>query len=354
MKLHMPKLKFKLKRSDLERLLIAGAAALVLLLAAVGAPPAYPTESYTVPESETLPDVSTIAAIEGPSQDVTVYYADAEGYLIPVTRQVAKTAGIAKAALSLMVASDQNDLAAARLGLRTVIPESTTFDLNIEGGKARIDLSSNVLNIADAETESVMVSSIVQTLCEFESVDSVRFLIGGQARSKLTHGTDVSGEMTGDLLNLESVSAGTSLTDSDLVRLYFPSETGRVLVPVTRAVFGGADVNTAVLEWVKGPRKDSGLQPPAPEGSGLVDVSVANGVATINFSEEFAQVAGASDGGQQALRALMLTCLEYPGVSRVSLLVGGQPYTGAQVDAPTFVNNAEQVAVQFPGVIEID
>ncbi|GHU71707.1 germination protein [Clostridia bacterium] len=347
-------MKLSIKRADLERLLIAGAAALVLLLAAIGPVTSLPVDQYAVSPADILPDAAAVAPVIGPIQNTTVYYADAEGYLVPVTRAVSKTDGIAKATLSLMISSDTNDLAAARLGLSTVLPRETTFDLDIANGKARVDLSANVLSMPDAQSEALMVSSIVQTLSEFDTVSSVEILVGGQKRSKLTHGTDIATEMTGKLLNLESVDASANLANAQLVRLYFPSETGRVLVPVTRAVFSPADINTAVLELVKGPKVDTTLRNALPSETGLFDVSVSNGVATINFSEAFAQITANSDGGQQALRALMLTCMQYPGVNHVELLVNGKPFSPAAMEKPTFVNNAEQVAVQFPDVIEID
>ncbi|MDR0397555.1 MAG: GerMN domain-containing protein [Oscillospiraceae bacterium] len=347
-------MKLSIKRADLERLLIAGAAALVLLLAAIGPQTSYPVDQYAISPADILPDAPTVAPVTGPALNTTVYYADADGFLVPVTRPVGKTDGIAKATLSLMISSDENDLAAARLGLSTVLPRETTFDLDIAGGKARIDLSQSVLDMPDAQSEALMVSSVVQTLCEFDTVDSVEILVAGQKRSKLKHGTDVSSAMSGDMLNLESVDAGANMANAQLVRLYFPSQTGRVLVPVTRTVFSPADINTAVLELVKGPKVETGLRNALPIETGLFDVKVADGVATINFTEPFAQITSNSDGGQQALRALMLTCMQYPGVNHVELLVDGKPFSPASMERPTFINNAEQVAVQFPDVIEID
>ena len=89
--------------------------------------------------------------------------------------------GIAKATLNRMVKSSENDMAAARLGLRTVLPEGTTIDLDIAGGKARIDLSEEALNLSDAAAEANMVSAIVQALTEFDTVEEVEFLIGGRS-----------------------------------------------------------------------------------------------------------------------------------------------------------------------------
>ena len=125
-----------------------------------------------------------------------VYYQDNYGYLVPVMCTLPLEDGIAKATLSLMVQSSENDMQAARLGLRTVIPQNAKIDLDIASGKARIDLSEEALNVADAAAESNMIHAIVQTLTEFDSVKSVEFLFGGQKLEKLKYGTDVSGAFT--------------------------------------------------------------------------------------------------------------------------------------------------------------
>jgi germination protein M len=253
-----------------------------------------------------------------------------------------------------MVWNGDNDIQAARLGLNPVIPEGTKFDLDIANGRARIDLSTHVLSIPDAEKEWQMVSAIVQTLTQFDTVDTVEFLIGGQKRNTLSHGTDVSGAMSGGLVNLESISPTMSISDAKLVHLFFPDASGRVLVPVTRAVWGEADINTAVFELIRGPKEDATLRNVMPADTGLVDVRIESGIVTINFSEEFAKLAASSDGGQQALRALMLTCMQYPGVKNVELLVNGQPFSPAALEKPTSVNMIGQAAVHVMDVIEID
>ena len=89
--------------------------------------------------------------------------------------------GIAKATLSMMVKSTANDMQAARLGLRTVLPENMSIDLDITGGLARIDLGEEALTMADAAAESNMITAIVQALTEFPTVEKVEFLIDGPA-----------------------------------------------------------------------------------------------------------------------------------------------------------------------------
>lgn len=342
------KLNWKLKRVDVERILILCASAMVVALALHQGnqnaaryvePPVYTTTAAQ-------------AASQGDRQASVVYYQDGEGYLVPVTRQLDKTDGIAKATLNLMVASPENDLAAARLGLKTTVPAGTTFDLDIRDGRARVDMSKESLSCMNAEEETLMVQSVVQTLCTFDSVEEVSFLFDGQQRSKLTYGTDVSQVFSGDHVNLESVETFSSAGAAS-VQLYFPSSSGRMLVPVTRTVYSNADVNTAMLELAKGPKPDSGLTAPLPKGCGIRDVQLKNGVVTVDFSKEFLDAAQ-GEQGTQTIRAIYFTAMQFPGVKKVQITVEGKPFTPPESAAPTFLNQDHEIMTYYPGVIEID
>ena len=278
-----------------------------------------------------------------------VYYQDNYGYLVPVMCSVPMEDGIAKATLNLMVQSVGNDMQAARLGLRTILPENTKIDLDISGGLARIDLSKEVLDMADAAAESNMVNAIVQTLTEFDSVKRVEFLIDGQKRQTLTHGTPVSGEFTRGDINLESVEPTMSEVSVKPVTLYFPGDSGAVIVPVTRMVYSRPDVNTAVLELAKGPSNSDMLESVVPPGCGLIDVQVEDGVAKLNFTSEFVNLVQNSDGGRMALKALVLTCTQFDGVDSVEIYVDGKKYDTAQgeLGVPTFMNIADSIVYDY-------
>lgn len=345
----MIKEKWRITRLDVERMLILCASALVVALAL--------KQDDIVKTSRENAELNLPVTAEAPvlspadTLQTVVYYQDGEGYLVPVTRRIDKTDGVAKATLNLMVASSANDLAAARLGLKTTVPEGTKIDLDIASGKARVDLSKEALNCQNAEQEYLMVSSVAQTLCEFDTVDEVSFLFDGQKRSKLTCGTDVSGVFTGKNLNLESVE--TLAAGSHTVQLYFPSASGRMLVPVTRAVFSPADVTTAILELAKGPKPDSGLNAPLPNNCGLIGVQMKDGTVTINFTKEFMDAAQ-GENGVQALRAVMFTAAQFPGVKQVKIQVEGKPYEPPKEAQSTFVNQESDILTYYPGVIEID
>lgn len=313
------------------------------------------TQGGASPEPNASATPTPITPVEGaaspkPTVSAVVYYQDNSGYIVPVMKQIAQQEGIAKATLSMMVSSPHNDMEAARLGLRTVLPEGTDIDLDIAGGTARVNLSGSVDNLPDAAAESNMVSAVVQALTEFDTVETVRFLINGREVETLAHGTPVSGDFTRGMINLESVSAAFPLEDAKPVTLYFAGETGSLIVPVTRMVYGDADLNTAVLELLKGPGDSSALESALPAGCGLISVETGDdGKAKINLTSEFMNLIDATDGGRQALRALALTCAQFPGVTGVEVLVDGTPYDAAEATMalPRFVNDAEAVADQF-------
>lgn len=157
---------------DVERVLIACSAALVLLLSIQNR--GMESEPYEVPLEEIPQSEVAVSAAEVDTQQTVVYYEDGDGYLVPVQRDVMRQEGIAKATLELMVQSAKNDMDAARLGLSPIVPEGTTFDLDISQGHARVDMSSQVLDANDREQEENMRTAIVWALTEFDTVEDVR------------------------------------------------------------------------------------------------------------------------------------------------------------------------------------
>ena len=339
----------KINRADIERILILCAAALVVVLAMKGGEQ---TTSQVLVEQTSIPIEQTSSTPAAETVPTVVFYEDGDGYLVPVTRQIEKTDGIAKATLGLMVKDSANDMQAAKLGLRTVIPEGTTFEIDIADGRANVNVSKEALTCSGAAEEALMVDAITNAMTCFATVEEVTLEFDGQKRSKLTFGTDVSGVFTGGNLNLESVE--TFSANAGLVQLYFPSQTGRLLVPVTRTVYSDADVSTAVLELAKGPGSSSGLERALPPDCGIKGVTMKDGVVTINFSKEFKETLQAADGGEQAIRAILFTCSQFPGVKKVEVLVEGEKLEKQPDAKATFINEETEVMSQYPGVVELD
>lgn len=302
----------------------------------------HPQPSASIAPDADAADASASLQDQAQNQSTIVYYQDNYGYLVPVMCNIRQQDGIAKATLKMMVKSPENDMNAARLGLRTVLPEDMQFDLDIANGLARIDLSEEALQLEDAAAESNMIAAIVQTLTEFDSVQKVEFLVDGQKMEKLPHGTDLSQVFERGSINLEAAAMGSNL---QAVKLYFPSASGNAVVPVTRMVYANADVNTAVLELAKGPIAESPLESALPPGCGLINVQMEGATAKVNFTREFADLVENTDGGRLALRALVLTCTQFEGVDRVEILVEGEAYDPGEgtLNVPTFANVASEI-----------
>lgn len=291
---------------------------------------------------ETIPDLDESASPA--TRKTTVYYADAAGYLVPVTRTVKWEDGIAKATLSLMVKNDENDYDAAMLGLENVLPKGTKIDIDISKEKlATVSFSPEVDSCASALDEANMVNAVVCALTDFDSVDKVQILVNGYKTKTLRHGTEISQPISRGDINLETLSASTSLTGAQKLTLYFQSVESGAMVPVTRMVFSPNDIETAILELLKGPKENSGLSATLPDSAALLSVSQKDGVITINFTEEFVNIANNTDGGKNAIKSLMLTCAQFEGVKQVKLQINGKDWEpdAATLSVPTFINSDE-------------
>lgn len=324
-------------RKHIMRLAVVLLVALPLVLAGC----AKPNTTDDVPTlEEPLEQIPTAAERQVSLRSTVLYYQDDNGYLVPVMRRLPWAEGIAKASLECLVSGGDNDVEAARLGLRTILPEGTTIELDIKDSVARVDLPKAALQAEDALEESTRVSAMVYTLTEYPSVQQVQFLVDGQYVKTLKHGTSLENPIARGDINMEGVPDGVSVTGARKVELYFQSDASETLVPVTRLVFSPSDVTTAVVELLKGPKKDSGLSTTMPGQAALVSVTNKDGIVTINFTKEFKDVAEATDGGQTALKALVLTCAQFPDVKEVRVLVDGKEYDpgAATLAIPTFVN----------------
>ena len=301
---------------------------------------------------EPVEQVPTAAELQASLQDgastreVTLYYKDLMGYLVPVNCEIPWEEGIAKATLKQMISSEENDLQAARLGLLTALPEGLEVDMDIIGQLAKVSLSTECMQCVDAEEENAMVCAIVSALTEFDSISEVQILVAGEQVDQLTFGTDVSAPLTRADLNLESVSADVDTAGAGTVQVFFESEASGCMVPITRTVFSNEDIDTAVLELLKGPREDSGLAACIPKGVGLISVKQSDGVVTINMSKEFQKVMEQADGGAAAVKALVLTCSQFEGVKEVKLQVEGKDFElDTETLAATTVVNSEAEAL---------
>lgn len=267
-----------------------------------------------------------------------LYYMSDDGFVVPVKRDIPWEEGIGKAALSYLVDTADNRADTGEMGLQALIPEGTAYTLRIgDDGIAVVDLIG-LSACKDAAAEKAMVQSIVNTLAEFTRIDAVTITVNGKKVSALPCGTKLKEAMAPFALNAEDGEVSASTEGASALTLYFPNTAGSLNVPVTRYIEGGANVESAVRELILGPQAD-GLRCCFPEGTELLAVKVEEGVATVDLSGEFLGAQYTEGLIEAAYDTLFLTIGGIEQISRLELMVEGEPCElVTETSAPVFAN----------------
>ena len=122
-------------------------------------------------------------------------------------------------------------------------------------------------------------------------------------------------------------------------KLCFVSITGDGSVSrkvVTRSVpKTDAPLTNAIKELLEGPlNSEKGCMTLIPEGTRLLGASVKNGIAALNFSEEFEYNSVGTDGYRAQLMQIVFTATEFSTVESVQILIEGRrnDYVGSGED----------------------
>lgn len=164
----------------------------------------------------------------------------------------------------------------------------------------------------------------------------------------------------GDRSPAPSPSPGAGRT---IVRAYFflPTSDGDPrLVPVLREVPRTAGVARAAIEGLiagPSPRETSAsITTAVPEGTRLLGISIADGIATIDLSREF-EAGGGSAGAIGRLAQVVYTLTQFPTVGRVRFEIDGAPITafgshGILIERPVgrddYLDNLPEIFVDRP------
>ncbi len=268
----------------------------------------------------------------------TLYFATEDGYVVPVMKSIPWEEGIGKAALSYLVSGADNDRSASAMGLKTVIPEGTQYTLRIRDDK---EATLNLIGYTPYDTmedEQAMVVAVVNTLSEFDSIDTVKITIDGSEISTLPKGTDISQPMEKFALNVEEGELPVSGKANKLT-LYFPNITASLNIPVTRYIDRVPSFSVALQELILG-TKDNRLLNCFPDGTELVSAYIDNGIASVEFNQAFTDIEN-SEGRLEAARdAIYLCANEFEEVYGVDIYVDGKEYSShtEAVSAPVYIN----------------
>lgn len=140
--------------------------------------------------------IKTASSIQPQLISITLYFSDDQAeYLIPETRHVEKSDSIAKTALEeLIKGPKESDLHA------TVPPETSVLGVDIEKDTAYANFSKELVDKhwGGSTGELMTITSIVNTLTEFENIKKVQILVEGKVVETIAGHLDVSRPLTRD------------------------------------------------------------------------------------------------------------------------------------------------------------
>lgn len=285
------------------------------------------------------------AANVAPDPDVrqtVLYYEDDYGFVVPVMKEIKWVEGIGAAAVSQLKANPDADTEMEYMGLNPILAADTELSLSIKDGAATLKLSKGAIAAEDATGEMAKVIAVVNTLTEFPTIDTVKIVQEG-AEGKLANGTDISKSFAPFDLNVVTTLSEEDLKNASKIILYFEDESGTAIVPVTKYIGGTADAYAAMNELVRGPGCH-GLKSLFPEGTKLLNVDVDKaGVATIEFSPEFATVEEDAEKEAKLIKCIVFTLRQFDNIDEVRILVNGEEYksTAETTMSTKFVNTME-------------
>lgn len=126
---------------------------------------------------------------------VDLYFIAPDGSsLVLENRAIPKQEGIARGTIEELIKGPEKPENLA------VFPDGTRLlDINIKpNGRCIVDLSSEITNVSNEHQEKLMLYSLVNTLCQFPTVEEVEILINGQKVDSVAGFMDVSAPLQPD------------------------------------------------------------------------------------------------------------------------------------------------------------
>ena len=259
---------------------------------------------------------------------VTAYYKDAEGTLIPVTRNVKKEVGIAKAAIESMINNEVNREELKALSLAPVLPEGTeVLGINIVDGIAFIDFNNKLLDYKNEQDERNIFSGIVYTLTEFKTITGVRFLVNGYEKEELKYSGKIIDIMTryNTLINSDKLNIDSKTMKLDVYLYKYLPNKHEYLLPISMEYIGVSNdmLPKQIVKALSKEPKDSNLYTHMPENVELLNSSIADKVLSLDFSKEIKNYGGNSRE-EGLIKQILYTMKQINGVEKVQILIEGK------------------------------
>jgi germination protein M len=284
-------------------------------------------------EEEPVIETVTINAEDVRMTEITAYYEDENGFVVPVNTKIPWEEGIAKATLRSMVVGSDVEKRIAMSGLHGVLPEGTEIrGMSIKDGLCRVDFSKNILNTSSYDQEENMISAITYTLTEFPTIDKVELLVEGQALASMPKGYAINTAFERKNINLFGSADGVNYTvfykapDTEVEGHYVPltfsaNKINNPAVTVLEKLFSGAPSETELSNNI-------------PVGVNLRGVQVNGDKAVVNLGVEAVNL---TEEEYKDMNSIVVLCLEQFNISDVEYKIEGLSFEEAGLN---FKDNA--------------
>ena len=197
---------------------------------------------------------------------------------------------------------------------RSPLPASWTLtSVRLQEATAEIVLQGHSV---DALDRSLCATCIAMTLLQLDTVQRVSITMPGLDAPLILSENDIFLRDTG------------MLPQEEMLTLYYPDAQRRYLVRETLSVeaMDSADKPAYIISQLLAGRARGQLTSCIPEGTKLLDISVENGVCTVDLSSEFQNDLEHSFAAERmAVYSIVNSLTELPEISTVDLWVAGAP-----------------------------
>lgn len=258
---------------------------------------------------------------------INLYYQDKEGYLVPVTRRVEKEVALAKLAITGLIDSSINREELEYFGLYPVLPMGTEIlGINIKDGNAVIDFNEKLLDYETEGAERSIVTSIVYTLTEFNTIEKVKILIKGRTISKLKYNSDLSDYMSRDdvLINSNKVNLEQGNKKLDIFLFRSLNNKFSYIVPMSKQLseFGEDKLIEKIVSFLIKEKMPEGFYSQLPQDVNLIGSEIKGNVLRLDFSKEIMNIGGnAREDG--VIKQILYTARQLKGITKVKISVDG-------------------------------
>jgi germination protein M len=259
-----------------------------------------------------------------------LYLIDKNGYVVPKTLDLPKTASVAKQALEYLVSNGPvTDMLPN--GFRAVIPEDTQLSVNIDkaSGLATVNFSKEFKNYQPADEQKIL-QSVTWTLTQFDAVKHVKLQMNGHDLTEMpVGGTPISDSLSRTMgINIDTTDVNDITNTKPVTVYYLGGEEGSYYyVPVTKRVSNNVKDNVVAVvdELVKGPSDNSNLVSDfMPDVKLLNAPKIEGGQVTLDFNKNIYGSYKENMVSQHLLDELVLSLTEQKQIQKVAVTVNGK------------------------------